>query len=101
MNIDENSRKLKKHRNRINKDALLLIHEYFCRDIPIFRCAFCNAKETKQFNIANFFLKKNSYFTFLSYYPLRIWALETCNQAISKYIMASSFKNLQFVEDDE
>ena len=29
---------------------------------------------------------KKSYFTFLSYCPLQIWALETCNQDISKFI---------------
>ena len=38
---------------------------------------------------------------FLSYCPLQIWALETCNQDISKIIIASSFKHGQLVEDDE
>ena len=35
------------------------------------------------------------FFTFLSYCPLQIWALETCNQAILKTIIAISFKHGQ------
>ena len=44
---------------------------------------------------------KKSFTTFLSYCPLRIWALETCTQDISKIIITSSFKRGQLVEDDE
>ena len=47
----------------------------------------------------DFFLKR--YFIFSSYCPLQIWALETCNQDISKIIIASSFKYGHLVEDDE
>ena len=38
---------------------------------------------------------------FLSYCPLQIWAIKTCNQKISKIIIASSFKHGQLVEDDK
>ena len=38
---------------------------------------------------------------FLSYCPLQISALEACNQDISNYSVASSFKHGQLVEDDE
>ena len=38
---------------------------------------------------------------FLSYLPLQIWAIKTCNQDISKMIIASSFKHGQLVEDDD
>ena len=44
--------------------------------------------------------QKKSYFTFLSYWPLQSWALETCNQDISKIIKASSFKHGQLVDDE-
>ena len=42
-------------------------------------------------------IKKN----LLSYCPLKIWALETCDQDILKNIVAISFKHGQLVEDDE
>ena len=45
--------------------------------------------------------KKKAILLFSSYCPLQIWALETCNQDISKIIIASSFKHGQLVEDDE
>ena len=52
-----------------------------------------------RFSGQNFFKKK--LLRFLSYCPLQIWALETCNQDISKIIIASSFKHGQSVEDGE
>ena len=38
---------------------------------------------------------------FQSYCPSQILALKTCNQNISKTIIASSFKLGQLIEDDE
>ena len=46
-------------------------------------------------------LKKKLHFTILSYCPLQSCALESCNQNISKTIIASCFKHGQLVEDDE
>ena len=40
------------------------------------------------------------YFTFLSYCSLQSWALATCNQDISKIIIASSFEHGQLVDDE-
>ena len=37
----------------------------------------------------------------LSYCPLQIWALKTCNQDILKIIIASSFKHAQLTEDNQ
>ena len=42
---------------------------------------------------------KEGYFTSLKYLPLQLWALETCNNDISKIIIASSFKHGQLVDD--
>ena len=47
------------------------------------------------------FKKKEAILLFSSYCHLQIWAFETCNQDISKIIIASSFKHGQLVEDDE
>ena len=44
-----------------------------------------------------FFL--NVFLYFLSYFPIQIWALETCNQDILKIIIASAFKLGQLVDD--
>ena len=38
---------------------------------------------------------------FLSYCPLQIWPLKTCNKDTSKNITASSLKPGQLIEDDE
>ena len=42
---------------------------------------------------------KKSYSIFLSFCPLQIWALKTCNRDISK-VMASSFKHGQLTEEE-
>ena len=39
--------------------------------------------------------------SFSIYYPLRIWALKTCYQDISKIILASRFILGQLIEDGE
>ena len=36
-----------------------------------------------------------------SYCPLQIWTLKTCNEDISKTIIASSLKFGQLIDDDE
>ena len=38
---------------------------------------------------------------FLELLTLQIWALKTCNQNISKIIIANSLKLGQLIEDDE
>ena len=47
------------------------------------------------------FLKKNLIIYFLSYFALQFWPLETCNQDISKIIIARSFKLGQLIQDGE
>ena len=37
----------------------------------------------------------------LSYCPLQIWTLKTCNHALSKINITRSFKLDQLIEDDE
>ena len=43
---------------------------------------------------------KKSYFIFLSYCPLQILVLKTCNQDTTKTITASSLKLCQLIEDN-
>ena len=46
-------------------------------------------------------IKKKLFDFCACYLPLQIWALKTCDQDISKIIIASSFKHGQLTEDDE
>ena len=41
------------------------------------------------------------FFIFWSYCPLKIWTIKTCYKAVSKIIIAMSFKLCQLIEDDE
>ena len=46
-------------------------------------------------------IKKKLFYFFFELLPFHIWALKTCNQDISKIIIAGSFKHGHLVEDGE
>ena len=66
---------------------------------------FCNQDiTTRSFKLGQLIylvkIKKDILF-FTSYCPFQMWALKTCNEDISKIIIASSFEHGQLIEDNE